>query len=97
MKVKKLLFYLLAGLFGGCLPVMSLHPLFTEETIVFEEKLLGIWVDDPNDPETTWEFKQFNKQKEKYKKERKQLNKQLNKANENIESILLTLKEKVEY
>ncbi len=34
---------------------------------------------------------------EKYNKERKQLNKQLNKANKNIESILLTLKEKVEY
>jgi len=55
MKTKKLLFYLLAGLLGGCVPVMSLHRLYTKENVVFEEKLLGIWVDDSN--ETTWEFK----------------------------------------
>ncbi len=59
MKIKKILFYLLAGLLGGCIPVMSLHPLFTEENLVFEEKLLGTWVDDPNSPETTWEFRRF--------------------------------------
>jgi len=57
MKTKKILFYLLAGLLGGCVPVMSLHPLFTEENIVFEEKLLGTWVDDPNSPKGIWEFK----------------------------------------
>jgi hypothetical protein len=57
MKIKKILFYLLAGLLGGCIPVMSLHPLFTEENLVFEEKLLGTWVDDPNSPKSTWEFK----------------------------------------
>lgn len=57
MKTKKLLFYLLAGILGGCIPVISLHPLFTEEALVFEEKLLGTWVDDPNNPKTTWEFK----------------------------------------
>ena len=56
MKTKKFLFYLLAGILGGCIPVISLHPLFTEEALVFEEKLLGTWVDDPNSPETTWEF-----------------------------------------
>jgi len=55
-RVKKALFYLLAGLLGGCVPVMSLHPLYTEKDVVFEERLLGIWVDDPNSPETTWEF-----------------------------------------
>ena len=49
-------FYLLAALLGGCVPVMSLHPLFTDESITFEERLLGTWVDDPNSPETTWEF-----------------------------------------
>ena len=54
MKTKKLLFYLLAALLGGCIPVMSLHPLYTEENLVFEEKLLGTWVDDANG---TWEFK----------------------------------------
>jgi len=59
MKVKKLLFYLLAGLLGGCIPVISLHPLFTEEDLVFEEKLLGTWIDDPNSPKSTWEFKRI--------------------------------------
>jgi len=57
VNTKKLLFYLLAALLGGCIPVMSLHPLFTEETLVFEEKLLGTWVDDPNNPKEIWEFK----------------------------------------
>jgi len=59
MKTKKILFYLLAALLGGCVPVMSLHPLFTEEDLVFEEKLLGTWVDDPNSPKSTWEFKRI--------------------------------------
>lgn len=57
MKTRKFLFYLLAGLLGSCVPVMSLHSLFTEENIVFDEKLLGTWVDDPNSPKGTWEFK----------------------------------------
>jgi hypothetical protein len=57
MKTKKLLFYLLAAILGGCVPVMSLHPLYTKEDVVFEKKLLGVWVDDSNEPDTTWEFK----------------------------------------
>lgn len=57
MKTKRLLFYLLASILGGCVPVISLHPLFTEEALVFEEKLLGTWADDPNSPKSTWEFK----------------------------------------
>ena len=57
MKTKKFLFYVLAALLGGCIPVMSLHPLYTEEDVVFEKKLLGTWVDDSN--ETTWEFKRI--------------------------------------
>jgi len=48
MKTKKLLFYSLAALLGGCVPVMSLHPLYTEKDVLFEEKLLGRWVDGPN-------------------------------------------------
>ena len=59
MNVKKILFYLFAVLLGGCVPVMSLHSLYTEENVVFEEKLLGTWVDDPNSPEAIWEFKRF--------------------------------------
>jgi len=64
MDTKKFLFYLLAVLLGGCVPVMSLHPLYTEETIVFEEKLLGTWVDDSNN---IWEFKCPNEPEKTYK------------------------------
>jgi len=67
MKVKKILFYLMAALLGGCLPVMSLHSLYTKENIVFEEKLLGTWVDDPNSPEATWEFNRIDEPKNAYK------------------------------
>lgn len=67
MKVKKILFYLLAVLLGGCVPVMSLHSLYTKENVVFEEKLLGTWVDDPNSPETIWEFRRIDKTKKEYK------------------------------
>jgi hypothetical protein len=67
MKVKKILFYLLAVLLGGCVPVMSLHSLYTKENLVFEEKLLGTWVDDPNSPETIWEFTRIDKTKKEYK------------------------------
>ena len=66
-QVKKLLFYLLAVLLGGCVPVMSLHSLYTKENVVFEEKLLGTWVDDPNGPEVIWEFTHIDEPKNAYK------------------------------
>ena len=66
MNTRKLLFYLSAVLLGGCVPVISLHPLFTEEQVVFDEKLLGTWVDDPNDPDTTWQFTRSDKRKNAY-------------------------------
>jgi len=53
MKTKKLLFYLLAAILGGCIP--SLNPLFTENELIFEEKLLGTWAED--DSKETWQFK----------------------------------------
>ncbi len=56
MKAKRIAFYCLAALLGGCGPIFSLQPLFTEENIVFDEQLLGTWVEDPNKPETAWEF-----------------------------------------
>jgi hypothetical protein len=56
---KKVLFYLLAALVGGCVPILSLHSLYTEEDVVFEEKLLGTWLEDPNKPESTWKFKRI--------------------------------------
>lgn len=66
MNIKKLTFYLLAVLLGGCIPVISLHPLFTNEDVIFQEKLLGVWVDDPNDPETTMEFSRSDETKNEY-------------------------------
>jgi hypothetical protein len=68
MNAKKVGFYLLTILMGGCLPVLSLHPLFTKENVVFEPKLLGRWVDDPNDPETIWLFQRSEKSEEEYEK-----------------------------
>jgi hypothetical protein len=56
MKIRKILFYGLAALLGGCVPVLSLQPLFTRQTLVFDEQLLGTWVDDANDPDITWQF-----------------------------------------
>jgi len=67
MKVKKILFYLLAVLLGGCVPVLSLHSLYTKEDVVFEEKLVGSWVDDPNSPENTWEFERIDEPRNAYK------------------------------
>ncbi len=56
MTTKKILFYGLAILLAGCGPIFSLHPLFTKENIVFDEKLLGTWAEDPNKPDNAWEF-----------------------------------------
>jgi hypothetical protein len=67
MKTRNFLFYLLAALLGGCLPVMSLHPLYTEKDVVFDEKLLGTWVDDTNNSETVWDFERVEKPKNAYK------------------------------
>ncbi len=67
MNVNKILFYLFAVLLGGCVPVMSLHSLYTEENVEFEEKLLGTWVDDPNRPEVTWEFERLEEPNNAYK------------------------------
>lgn len=50
------MFYMLAGLLGGCLPVVSLHPFYTKKDVVFDEKLLGTWVDDPNEGDSFWQF-----------------------------------------
>jgi len=56
MKTKMLVAYCLVVLLSGCVPVFSLLPLYTKETITFEERLLGTWLIDPNKPEDTWEF-----------------------------------------
>jgi hypothetical protein len=66
MKTKKLLFYMLAVIIGGCVPVISLHPLYTEKDIVLDKKLYGTWVNDSNDSKTTWEFKSIDEPKNAY-------------------------------
>ena len=53
MKPKTICFYLLAVVLGGCLP-LSIHPLYTDDTLVFEEKLLGKWADG----DEIWQFTQ---------------------------------------
>ena len=67
MNIRKLLFYTLPLLLGGCVPVLCLHPLYTKDNIVLEKKLLGTWVDDANSPETTWEFKRMDEPENAYK------------------------------
>lgn len=52
MKAKKAAFYLLAVMLGGCV-LSSLHPLYTDEELIFEEKLIGKWSDENN----IWEFR----------------------------------------
>ncbi len=47
---------MLAVILGGCVPVISLHPLYTEKDVVLDKKLYGTWVDDSSDSKTTWEF-----------------------------------------
>ncbi|MFZ2146756.1 MAG: hypothetical protein WAV28_05995 [Sedimentisphaerales bacterium] len=62
MKVKKFFFYLLAALMGGC--VLSLHPLYTEKDLIFEEKLLGTWAEEGS--KETWQFKRANDNSDKH-------------------------------
>lgn len=52
-KIKIAVFYLLTILLGGCVP--SLHPLFTENEIIFDSNLVGKW-SEPNS-NNYWEFK----------------------------------------
>jgi len=58
-KLKIAAFYILAVVLGGCVP--SLHPLFTENELVFDVNLVGIWAADSNE---TWEFKPAGKKYE---------------------------------
>jgi len=67
MKTKKLLFYMLAVLLGGCVPVISLHPLYTEKDVVVDKKLCGTWIDNSGDTKTTWEFEHIDEPKNAYK------------------------------
>ncbi|OHB48407.1 MAG: hypothetical protein A2Y10_09820 [Planctomycetes bacterium GWF2_41_51] len=52
-KISLTAFYLLTIILGGCVP--SLHPLFTENELVFDSNLVGKW-SEPNSSDI-WEFK----------------------------------------
>jgi len=67
MNVRKLLFTIVPLLLGGCVPILSLYPLYDDKDVVLETKLLGTWVDDANSPETIWEFKRINEPENAYK------------------------------
>ncbi len=55
-KLKIIAFYSLTIMLAGCVP--SLHPLFTENELIFDANLAGIWTTDSNE---TWKFKSANK------------------------------------
>ena len=59
---------MLAVIVGGCVP--SLHPLFTENELIFDSNLVGKW-SQPNSP-SYWEFKRAanNKYEVTYKDEK---------------------------
>jgi len=67
MKARRLLYYTLAVFLSGCVPVISLHQLYTEKDIVVDKKLCGTWVDDPNKPKSIWEFESIAEPKNAYK------------------------------
>lgn len=48
--------FCLLGLAAGCGPILSLNPLFTKDSLVFDERLLGAWRGDANDPNMSLEF-----------------------------------------
>jgi hypothetical protein len=53
-KIQIAAFYLLALILGGCVP--SLHPLFTQNDLIFDANLVGKWAS--MEPNETMEFKQ---------------------------------------
>ncbi len=56
MKIKKILFYAIPVILGGCIPIMSINPFYKDSDVMFEQKLVGTWVQDTNEPDTTWIF-----------------------------------------
>jgi hypothetical protein len=56
MKIKTMLFYAIPIVLGGCIPIMSINPFYKESDVMFEQKIVGTWVQDTNEPATTWKF-----------------------------------------
>jgi len=53
-----ILFVAVVAVFCGCIP--SLHPLYTDEDLIFDEALIGRWTDED---EASWEFSKVNEKK----------------------------------
>ncbi|MGB8227006.1 MAG: hypothetical protein WCE45_09135 [Sedimentisphaerales bacterium] len=53
-KLKVIAFYTLVLILGGCVP--SLHPLFTENDLIFDNDLIGSWAS--TEPNETFEFRE---------------------------------------
>jgi hypothetical protein len=53
-KLRVVAFYLLAFALGGCVPVLSIQPLFSEDELFFDPNLLGLW--KAADSNQTWQF-----------------------------------------
>jgi hypothetical protein len=56
MKAKSILFCSLGLFLGGCI-ITSLHPLYTDQQVLFEERLIGKWGDANEDTIAVWEFR----------------------------------------
>jgi hypothetical protein len=68
MKAKKILFYAIACLLGGCIPVMSINPFYTSKDVTFEEIILGTWENDSNNEKgSTWIFERAEDSNTTYK------------------------------
>ncbi len=52
-KVFPFLFLFVTLVISGCIP--SVHPLYTEDDLVFEPNILGIWIESGNDVEWVFE------------------------------------------
>jgi hypothetical protein len=56
MNTKKMFLYGLALIIGGCLPT-SVHRLYTDEDVVFDPNLIGVWSEKPDANDSPiWEF-----------------------------------------
>jgi hypothetical protein len=53
-ELKIIAFCLLAFTLGGCVPVVSVHPLFSEKELFSDPNLLGLW--NETDSNETWQF-----------------------------------------
>ncbi len=68
MNTRKLKFYALTLLLGGCVPTASLHPLYTDNNLILDDRLEGVWTEHPDKPGIDWKFERFVSHKDEYEK-----------------------------